>query len=166
MHVQDLQGLADYSAWANRKLFAVVSQLTPEQFTQSVGGSYGSVRNTLVHTLSADWGWVERCGGPTRGPKLDPNDFSTPESLVSLSDKVERFLRQFLASLRDDDLDRHVEFVLLGTEKWSMPIGELMQHALLHGVHHRGQAALLLRMLGYTPGMMDMLVYFGEKRAF
>jgi uncharacterized damage-inducible protein DinB len=33
-------------------------QLTPEQFTEQVSGSYGSVRNTLVHIMSTEWGWV------------------------------------------------------------------------------------------------------------
>jgi uncharacterized damage-inducible protein DinB len=40
--------------------------------------------------------------------------------------------------------------------------GELMQHAAIHGTHHRGQVALLLRLLG--PGNFDMLFYFAEKR--
>jgi uncharacterized damage-inducible protein DinB len=68
MTVKDLERLYDYGYWANAKLFAVVSGLTPAQFTQQVAGSYGSIRNTLVHTMSAEWGWVDRCGGPTRGP--------------------------------------------------------------------------------------------------
>ncbi len=48
MTVKDLERLYDYSYWANRKLFQVISQLTPEQFTRTVTGSYGSIRNTLV----------------------------------------------------------------------------------------------------------------------
>ena len=58
----------DYGYWANRKLVPVLAQLTPEQFTQNVAGSYGSVRNTMVHIMSAEWGWLDRCGGPKRGP--------------------------------------------------------------------------------------------------
>ena len=65
MTVKDLERLYDYGYWANKKLLAVVAQLTPEQFTQTVAGSYGSVRNTLVHILSAEWGWLDRCGGCT-----------------------------------------------------------------------------------------------------
>ncbi len=38
-----------------------------------------------------------------------------------------------------------------------------MQHAANHGVHHRGQVALLLRLLGYAPGNLDILVYYAEK---
>jgi hypothetical protein len=39
MRVSDLERLYDYNCWANKKLFDAVSQLTPEQFTQSVAGS-------------------------------------------------------------------------------------------------------------------------------
>jgi len=53
MRVSDLVRLYDYNYWANKKLFGVIAQLTPEQFTGATVGSYGSIRNTLVHTMSA-----------------------------------------------------------------------------------------------------------------
>ena len=87
MTVEDLERLFDYGYWANKKLLLVVSQLTPGQFTQSVAGSYGSIRTTLVHVLSADWGWLDRCGGPKRGVALKPDDFPTVESLVGGSSR-------------------------------------------------------------------------------
>jgi uncharacterized damage-inducible protein DinB len=164
MRVDDVELLYDYAYWANGRLLEVISQLTPEQFTQSVGGSYGSVRNTLVHALSAEWGWLDRCGGPERGPRLDPEDFPTVQSLVETWSKVEGYVREFLSTLKDEDLARNVEFALGGPEKRSMALGQLMQHAVVHGIHHRGQAALLVRMLGYAPGNVDMLMYFGEAR--
>ena len=34
-----------------------------------------------------------------------------------------------------------------------------MQHSVIHGVHHRGQVALLLRLLGHAPGNFDVLFY-------
>src|SRR5262245_5164705 len=95
--VKDLERLYDYGYWANKKLLAVVSQLTPEQFTQNVAGSYGSVRNTLVHTLSAEWGWLDRCGGHVRGPALKADDYPTAASLVEMWTKVEGWVRAFLA---------------------------------------------------------------------
>lgn len=67
MRAGDLLRLYDYGYWANKRLLDAVSQLTAEQFTQPVAGSYGSIRNTLVHVLSAEWGWLDRCGGPARG---------------------------------------------------------------------------------------------------
>jgi uncharacterized damage-inducible protein DinB len=164
MIVKDLEALYDYSYWANKKLFDAIVQLTTEQFTQAVAGSYGSIRNTMVHVLSAEAGWLERCGGPKRGPRLNPADFPTVESVVQAWNRVEVQVRQFLATLKDEDLARNAEYATDRSEKLSMPLGELLQHAANHGVHHRGQVALLLRLLGHAPGDLDMLLYYAEKR--
>jgi len=163
MTVSDLETLFGYGHWANRKLFQVIAQLPPERFTRDVAGSYGSIRNTLVHTLSAEWGWLARCGGPERGPALKPADFPSLESLTEAWSKVEGYLRQFLTGLKDADLARTVEYLNPRGETRSMPLGELLQHAAIHGAHHRGQVALLLRMLGQTPGNFDILFYYAEK---
>jgi uncharacterized damage-inducible protein DinB len=164
MTVKDLETLFDYGHWANRKLLEAISRLTPEQVTQTVGGSDGSIRNTMVHVLSAEWGWLSRCGGPDRGAPLRPDDYPTVEALVATWNKVEGYLHEFLSKLRDEDLARNVEFAIGGAEKRSMPLGELLQHAANHGVHHRGQVSLRLRLLGYTPDNFDLLFYYAEKR--
>ena len=83
MRVEDLERMYAHSYWANQRLLGVISQMTPEQFTQTVAGSYESIRNTLVHVLSAEWGWLDRCGGPPRGAKLKSEDYPTLESLVT-----------------------------------------------------------------------------------
>jgi len=163
MTVKDLERLYDYGYWANKKILQVVSRLTPEQFTATGTGSYGSVRNTMVHMLSAEWGWLDRCGGPQRGPALKPEDYPTVESLVETWSRVEGYVREFLSKQKDHDLSRIVEFTNPRGEKRTALLGTLLQHAANHGVHHRGQVALLLRSLGYTPGNVDMLFYDAEK---
>jgi uncharacterized damage-inducible protein DinB len=165
MTVKDLEAVFDYGYWADKKLFEVLSQLTPEQFTQSVAGSYGSVRNTLVHILSAEWGWLDRCGGASRGPALNAVDYPTFESVRERWQQVEGYVRDFLSTLQDDDLDRTIEFALGGGPTRKMRLGELMHHAAIHGVHHRGQVSLLLRCLGYTPGNFDILFYHARPPA-
>jgi uncharacterized damage-inducible protein DinB len=164
MTVTDLTTLFDYGYWANGKLFEVMSRLTPEQFTQTVDGSHGSVRNTMVHVLSAEWGWLERCGGPQRGAPLNPVDYPTVESLAAAWIKVEQLAREFLSTLRDEDLARNVDFTIGGTRQLSMPVGELLQHAANHGVHHRGQVSLLLRLFGFEPENFDILLYYDARK--
>src|ERR1051326_7560795 len=112
MRVAELTELYDYGYWARDQLLHAIGQLPPEQFTQPVAGSYGSIRNTLVHVLSAEWGWLDRCGGPPRGPKLNPDDYPTLETLIDRWREVEGSMRAFLAGLTDDDTDRAVEFTL------------------------------------------------------
>jgi uncharacterized damage-inducible protein DinB len=163
MTVAELQRLYDYSYWASRKLMQVVLQLKPDQFSQDVAGSYGSIKNTLVHVVSAEWGWLDRCGGHPRGPALKAGDYPTAESLVTLWNTVEGYVREFQSTLTDDDLARVIEYTSPRGDKRSGVLGHLLQHAAIHGAHHRGQVALLLRALGYAPGNFDLLFYDAEK---
>ena len=166
MTATDLEGLFDYGFWANNRVFEALGQLRPGQFTQPVAGSYGSIRNTLVHAMSAEWGWLGRCGGPPRGPALKPDDYATLASVREEWRKIEGHLRHFLSTLKDEELGRAVEFVDPRGEKRSLTLGELMRHTAAHSVHHRGQVALLLRLLGYEPGNFDMLLYSAEKHGW
>lgn len=163
MTVQDLETLYDYNYWANKKILSVISRLTPEEFTRPVAGGYGSVRDTMVHLLSTEWGWLSRCGGHERGERLDADDYPTVESLITDWENVEQHTRDFLSHLDDKDLNRNVEYPGKEDKNRSMPLGELLHHSIIHGAHHRGQIALLLRELGYAPGSFDILFYYAEK---
>jgi uncharacterized damage-inducible protein DinB len=164
MHVADLTHLYDYNYWATERVMRAISALTPQQFTQSVAGSYGSIRNTLVHVLSAEWGWLDRCGGLPRGERLKSEDYPTVASLISAWTHVEYHMRRFLSELSDDDLARDVEFAFGGGPKQSVSRGDVLLHAAVHGAHHRGQIALLLRTLGFVPGDFDLLMYAVDQR--
>jgi uncharacterized damage-inducible protein DinB len=164
MNVRDLETLYDYGYWANRHLVGVLQQIPAAELTRSVAGSYGSIRNTLVHMLSAEWGWLDRCGGgPARGPALQADDYPDLESVMAKWREIEAHLRAFLSKLSDDDLERVVTFKLGSGPEHSMPVGEILHHAAVHGAHHRGQIALLLRALGHAPGNFDILFYYGGK---
>jgi uncharacterized damage-inducible protein DinB len=163
MRSTDLARLYDYTCWANQKLLGVVAQLTPQEFTKAVGGSYGSVRNTLVHIVSAEWGWLDRCGGLPRGDRLRPEDFPTLESIVAVWRRVEAEMRGFLDAVPDEKLSEDITFAFGGPPQ-TLSRGDILQHAVIHAVHHRGQISLLLRELGHTPGNYDFLFYAPEKR--
>src|ERR1700733_14222136 len=82
MNLKNIELRYDYGYWANRKIFAVLPQLTPEQFAEPFADGHGSIRSTLVHILSAEWGWIGRCSGKDRGPALDPANYPTPAALI------------------------------------------------------------------------------------
>lgn len=163
MTVQDLETFYDYNYWAYQKIWPVISQLTPEEFTRAVAGGYGSIRNTMVHLLSTEWGWLSRCGGHPRGASLKAEDYPTVEPLLKDWKKTEGYMREFLSKLDDEDLSKNVEYQGGEGQKRSMPLGELLHHSIIHGAHHRGQVAVLLRELGYAPGSFDILFYYADK---
>jgi len=165
MTVKDLEELYDYGYWANKRLFEVLSQITLEDFTRQVDGSPASIRNLLVHSMSAEWGWLSKCGGPERSSRLEPNDYPTIESVIETWSKVENWVRAFLSTLRNQDLDRQIAFTTERGESRSLSLGSIMHHAANHSVHHRGQISLLLRMLGKPPGNIDILFYYALKNS-
>jgi uncharacterized damage-inducible protein DinB len=164
MTIKDIVDVYEYSDWANAKIFKIIEALPADDFTRPVGGSFESIRNTLVHMLSAEWGWLARCGGPERGPRLEAADFPTLESITTAWRKLQKGRATFLATLGDDDVERMVTYYNDENEARSLPIGELLFHAANHDAHHRGQVSMMLRMMGYEPGDVDQLFYYGERR--
>ncbi len=58
MNKDDIQLLYEYDRWANNRVLQAVSALSDEQFTRDLGGSFRSVRDTLVHIIAGEWGWL------------------------------------------------------------------------------------------------------------
>jgi len=164
MTIKDIDDVYIYSDWANDKVMKVIETLTPEEFVRDIGGAAGSIRNTLVHMLSAEWGWLARCGGPERGPKLETGQFPTLRAIQETWGKVQQGRRELLSSLKDDDVARTITYYNDNGEPRHLTLGEIMQHAANHNSHHRGQVTMMLRILGHVPGNVDQLFYHGERR--
>ena len=165
MNVHDMQQIYDYDRWANNHLLEVLATLPAQQFTQFVAGSHGSLRNTIIHQLSAEWGWLARCGGPERGSALNPEDFPTLGSVVDLWKKIDGFVQEFFSTLTDQALTRRVDFSIGSLQRRSMSVESLLLHAAVHAAHHRGQIALLLRMLAREPGNFDLVFFYADGKS-
>jgi uncharacterized damage-inducible protein DinB len=61
--------LAGYNAWANRRLYGAVAQLTDEQYRADRGAFFKSLHGTLSHLLVADRIWLKRLTGDGDAPK-------------------------------------------------------------------------------------------------
>ena len=58
MTKDDIQLLYEYDRWANNRVLQAASTLSAEEFTRDLGGSFRSVRDTLVHIVGGEWGWL------------------------------------------------------------------------------------------------------------
>ena len=151
-----------YSAWANARILDTAALLTPEQFTTS-GDGFGSIRDTLVHTASAQWLWLERWRATSPTELWDPADFPDVATLRSHWEEVEVTTSAYVASLREHDLPRAVSYVNFQGETWAYPLWQQLLHQVNHATQHRSEAALLLTRLGHSPGWLDLLVYVDEQ---
>ena len=63
MNLQDLNTLLDYNYWARDRMYEVLEPLTPEQATRDLGGSFGSIHDTVAHLYAAEIVWYSRWQG-------------------------------------------------------------------------------------------------------
>lgn len=148
-----------YNRWANARTLDAVSRLGPQQFTEATGGSFESVRDTLVHMLSAEWIWLERCRGRSPAAMLAPVEFPDVALLRTRWSEVCRGQAELLETVRDEDPRRMVTYVNTKGETWSYPLSEVLWHIVNHASYHRGQVTTLLRQLGATPASTDFLLF-------
>ncbi|MEZ4520714.1 MAG: DinB family protein [Thermomicrobiales bacterium] len=157
MHVADLRALYDYSCWMNDRILDTAGQVTPEQYTAPTDLTPRNLQDNLVHILDVEWSWRETVR--TRGEKgvghgeiLEPADFPDVASLRARWAVESEIMREYLAGLSDEDLDAPAR---PGDDRFS--IGDILFHAINHGLLARVEAAVLLTSYGHSPGDLDYL---------
>lgn len=156
--IETLRELFDYNYWARDRQLETCATLTEEQFLRPLGGSFSSLRDTLAHLVAVEWLWLERWRG--RSPKSPPLPEASP-TLAAVADRwraVEIEMRQYLAGLSDEALERAETYVSTRGEAWTYPLWRMILHLLNHQSYHRGQVTMLLRLLGAQPARVDFLV--------
>ena len=98
------------------------------------------------HIVSISCFWAARVEG-TAG-NLDPwPTFTAPE----LETELRRLLERWLRLSHCNAMDAQVRYLSSDRESRSNLFSEVLQEVLLHGAHHRGQIAFVLRMKGFDP---------------
>jgi uncharacterized damage-inducible protein DinB len=159
MNKSDVTYLNEYNQWANARTLDVASKLSAEQFTADLKSSHRSVRDTLAHTLAAEWIWLERWKGTSPTALLKAEDFPTPDSLRARWTQVESDYTGFFGELTDDSLGKVIAYTNTKGEQWQYPLGSMIQHLLNHSTYHRGQVITMLRQLGAEVTPLDLLVF-------
>jgi uncharacterized damage-inducible protein DinB len=158
-----IRELYDYSAWANARILDTAAALTPAQLVAPGGASFDSVRDTLVHTMGAQWLYLERWHG--RAPRAMPDATAFPDlaAVRARWDVIERDTQAFVAGLDEARLAAPLAYTNMQGETWTYPLWLQMIHQVNHATQHRSEAAVLLTQLGHSPGWLDLL-YFVDLR--
>ena len=131
----------------------------------SRGANFDSLRGTLVHTMGAQWLYLERWQG--RSPRSMPQatDFADLPAIAARWAEIERATQRFVAGLGDADVARVIEYTNFSGERWAYPLWQQMMHQVNHATQHRSEAAVILTGLGCSPGGLDLLFFVDEQGA-
>lgn len=114
--------LYEYDRWANRRVLQAVSALSPEQFTRDLGGSFRSVRDTLLHIIGGEWGWLTYWKLPSRTPAsladlwdrhdtlFNPEKFPDFPAVREKSAEIEKEQHAFVDAVTDEALANLLPF--------------------------------------------------------
>lgn len=87
-----------HNCWANSQLIAFCEKLTPEQLEWTIPGTYGTVHQTLQHTIRAELGYLSALAGDPPPTALAPD---TPAPLAEIAaharsnaERIERALSE------------------------------------------------------------------------
>ena len=145
----------EHHLWANERILDACAELSEEQLTSPVPGTYGPIIDTLRHLVQADsfYLWVDR---GSQGERIHPDDRLTLGELRAANDRHAASYRDLLA--RDLDPDEDVpdhgdggDFVA----KQGIRLAQIVHH----GSDHRSQICTGLTALGIQPPDIDLWAY-------
>ena len=108
--------------------------------------------------------WRRRCQGDSPTALLNETDLPTFAALHARWEQEAQAMAEFVASLTDDDLNRTVHYKTTKGSPMENILWHLMAHVINHGTQHRSEAAMLLTSAGHSPGDLDLIVFFLERK--
>jgi uncharacterized damage-inducible protein DinB len=151
-----LTTLFRHHRWANERLIELCAGLSDEQLDATLLGTFGSIRDTLQHIVSAERSYFSRIstGRPYRRP-ADAPPLTLAEMLewarASGAGLVEWAPRVQAGDVVEIDWDGVLRDV---------PKTILLTQAINHATEHRAQVMAILTQLGIEPPELDSWAYF------
>ncbi|HSN76380.1 MAG TPA: DinB family protein [Anaerolineae bacterium] len=153
-----LTTLYRHHRWANLRILEECAGLSDEQLDATVVGTFGSIRDTLQHIVTAERSYFSRIstGQPYRHPEDAP-----PLTLAEMTEWVHASgagLIEWAPKVQAGDA---VEIDWDGVLR-AVPKTILLTQAINHATEHRSQVMAILTQLGIEPPELDSWAYFDE----
>jgi uncharacterized damage-inducible protein DinB len=153
---EGLVELFRHNVWANQLLFDTCEGLSGAQLDATVVGTFGSIRNTLLHVVGAQERYVAALA--ETGPVSVIRERDPFPSLAELRDGA-RTSGEALIELAAQSQPGAIVTTTLRGEGYTLPIWLLLVQAINHGTEHRAQIAAILTQQGLDPPAMDGWTY-------
>ena len=159
--LQTFRLFAAYNRWANTRLYDAASALDDEAYRRDCGAFFKSMMGTLNHILVGDRVWMKRFTGEgTNPPSLDTILYEDLASLRAAREAEDRRILAFIDGLDDAAVaGRFTYTTMTDLRTVSQRLAPALSHFFNHQTHHRGQAHMILSVLGETPPELDLIQF-------
>ena len=143
-----------YNYWANLRLLDVCATLTDEQLDTTMIGIFGSIRETLMHLVHSEEGYVYSF--TKIAPSTWLEELTTFPGFDELRRRSENSGKELINIVEQADLSQ-IFYLDKGT--YRSPAFIVVIQALNHAIDHRSQIATLLSQQGIEPPNLDAWAY-------
>jgi uncharacterized damage-inducible protein DinB len=146
--LEQIQRVWKHAAWADGAILLAIER--PEQ-------SPADAVREFSHVLGAEETWLARLEGRAATLPIWPELART--ELASVSRRIQDGYGAYLATLRDEDVERSISYVNTAGRSFETSIGDILLHVALHSQYHRGKVNLLLRQANAGPSPVDFISF-------
>lgn len=148
--------LYKHHLWANQHLLEFCEPLSGEILDAGAKGTYGTLRDTLVHLLAAEGRYVAAMSGSGEAhDALKEGDFP---GIAALKERA-RASGERLLALAERVAANETISVDRGGQHYEIPISIFFAQAINHGADHRAHVCTVLTQQGIEPPNLDVWNY-------
>lgn len=153
-----------YNDWANDQLLHAAAAFTDVQLDQPFDIGPGSMRQTLLHIWAGEDTWLKRWRGLAESPWPDQADKIPMPDLTRRFEKTLQARELFIAGLTDAALAQEITYRDSKGSLFTATLSDMLIQGATHSIHHRAQAANLVRRIG--GGLVDLdYMYWARQSA-
>jgi len=161
--VRNIRMLAQYTQWANLRLYAVLSELPTESLRAARPGRPDGMNGVLSHMYVVDLIWKAHLEGKEHG-FLSRNFDVVPsfDELCVAQRHSDEWYITYVDDQDDKSLEQMISFKFVDGSSGLMSRGDILLHIVNHKTYHRGYVADMLYEVGSRPPTIDLPVYLSD----
>ena len=159
-----ITGLADFfkfNLWANLRVLDACASLDDAQLDATMRGTFGSVRQTLMHIFAGEEGYVQRFTGQRPEPALHTHD--PFPGFEELRRRARQSGEGLIVIAEQFDPSQVLQLSYDG-QLYAVPAILVLIQAINHATDHRSQIATLLSQQDVTLPELDGWAYYDVMR--
>ena len=172
MKIDEIKLLYHYNDWADGRMLAACSRVSPEQYTASTSYERGGLGATMVHMLDNVWQQRITLQGYYQEPLADEAAYDATElhedafpTLAALRERwliEQREMRAYLDTLTEETLNGTIRYVISGALR-EYVMWHIVLDVIIHATQHRSEASALLTGYGQSPGDFNFSMSLNER---
>ena len=161
-HIDVLNEFLRYNDWANDALLDAAHGLDDTRLDQPFEIGMGSLRRTLIHIWAGEHVWLQRWQRRAETPWPDELE---PMPISQLKERFALHRAARTAFVGTLDAASSAEEIIYRDSKGGLfqaSLSDMLMQGVIHSIHHRAQAANLVRRAG--GGVVDLDYMYWKRR--